>query len=75
MNYILDTNVVSELAAREPDPNVIKWMNIPASLGYLMGGTSLLIMVGVAIDTLKQIESHLLMHHMDGFLTQRKKKL
>ena len=27
MNYILDTNVVSELAAREPDPNVIKWMN------------------------------------------------
>ncbi len=54
---------------------VIKWMNIPATLGYLMGGTSLLIMVGVAIDTLKQIESHLLMHHMDGFLTQRKKKI
>ncbi len=54
---------------------VIKWLNIPSSLGYLMGGTSLLIMVGVAIDTLKQVESHLLMHHMDGFFTKLKKKI
>ncbi len=32
------------------------------------GGTSLLIMVGVALDTLQQIESHLLMRHYDGFM-------
>ena len=32
------------------------------------GGTSLLIIVGVALDTLQQIESHLLMRHYDGFM-------
>jgi preprotein translocase subunit SecY len=32
------------------------------------GGTSLLIMVGVILDTLQQIESHLLMHHYDGLM-------
>ena len=32
------------------------------------GGTSLLICVGVALDTMKQIESHLLMRHYDGFM-------
>ncbi len=32
------------------------------------GGTSLLIMVGVTLDTLKQVESHLLMRHYDGFM-------
>lgn len=36
-------------------------------MAMLFGGTSLLIIVGVALDTLKQIESHLLMHHYDGF--------
>jgi preprotein translocase subunit SecY len=53
-------------------PNiVINMLNVPSNLGYLMGGTSLLIMVGVSLDTLKQMESHLLMHHMDGFLTRK----
>jgi len=32
------------------------------------GGTSLLIMVGVVLDTLSQIESHLLMRHYDGLM-------
>ena len=32
------------------------------------GGTSLIIIVGVALDTLQQIESHLLMRNYDGFL-------
>jgi preprotein translocase subunit SecY len=32
------------------------------------GGTSLLIMVGVVLDTLQQIESHLLMRHYDGLM-------
>lgn len=51
---------------------IINLMGIPSSLGYLMGGTSLLIMVGVALETLRQLESHLMMHHMDGFLSKNK---
>jgi preprotein translocase subunit SecY len=35
---------------------------------FYFGGTSLLIVVGVALDTLQQIESHLLVRHYDGFL-------
>jgi preprotein translocase subunit SecY len=38
------------------------------------GGTSLLIMVGVALDTLQQIESYLLMRHYDGFMKSGKIK-
>jgi preprotein translocase subunit SecY len=38
------------------------------NLAAFFGGTSLIIMVGVALDTLSQIESYLLMHHYDGFL-------
>lgn len=38
--------------------------------GLWFGGTSLLIMVGVALDTMKQIESQLLMRHYKGFLDQ-----
>ena len=32
------------------------------------GGTSLLIIVGVMLDTMRQVESHLVMRHYDGFL-------
>jgi len=39
-----------------------------AGLPFYFGGTSLLIVVGVALDTLQQIESHLLVRHYDGFL-------
>lgn len=42
------------------------------SISYTFGGTSLLIMVGVALETLKQIESHLLMRHYDGFMKKGK---
>jgi len=37
-----------------------------------MGGTSLLIVVGVTLDTMRQIEAHLLMRHYDGFLKKGK---
>lgn len=46
---------------------------VPRDMAYLFGGTSLLIIVGVALDTLKQIESQLLMRHYDGFLGSKKK--
>jgi len=40
---------------------------------FYFGGTSILIVVGVALDTLQQIESHLLMRHYEGFLRRRQK--
>jgi preprotein translocase subunit SecY len=46
---------------------------VPQEMAYLFGGTSLLIIVGVALDTLKQIESQLLLRHYDGFLGSKKK--
>lgn len=47
---------------------LIRQFGIPSSLAYTFGGTSLLIVVGVAMDTLAQIESHLLTRHYEGFL-------
>ncbi len=41
---------------------------IDTNFAYFYGGTSLLIMVGVVLDTLQQIESHLLMRHYDGLM-------
>jgi preprotein translocase subunit SecY len=41
---------------------------VERSFAYFYGGTSLLIMVGVVLDTLQQIESHLLMRHYDGLM-------
>ena len=43
-------------------------LGIEQSFAYFYGGTSLLIMVGVVLDTLKQIESYLLMRHYDGLM-------
>ena len=42
--------------------------DVNRSFAQFFGGTSLLIMVGVALDTLNQVESHLLMRHYDGFM-------
>ncbi len=51
---------------------LMKAMNIGYDLSSFFGGTSLLIIVGVALDTLQQIESHLMMRHYDGFLSKGK---
>jgi len=42
--------------------------NFPVQVAYLMGGTSLLIIVGVDLDTMAQIEGHLRMHHHEGLV-------
>lgn len=47
---------------------VTRFTNVTYSFASFYGGTSLLIVVGVALDTLQQIESHLLMRHYDGFM-------
>ena len=48
--------------------------NVNMLFASFFGGTSLLIIVGVALDTLQQIESHLLMRHYDGFMKSGKIK-
>lgn len=47
---------------------------IPGLVAQFFGGTSLLIIVGVLLDTMRQVESHLLMRHYDGFLKKGKLK-
>ncbi len=50
-------------------PNLVgKFLNVPSTISYFFGGTSLLILVGVVLDTMKQIESHLLMKRYEGFM-------
>ncbi len=44
----------------------------PMEVSMLMGGTSLLILVGVDLDTMAQIEGHLKMHHHDGIVRKGK---
>ena len=48
---------------------LIQWFNTP----FYFGGTSLLIVVGVALDTVRQMESHLLMRNYEGFLRKKAK--
>jgi preprotein translocase subunit SecY len=50
------------------------WMSIPPNVSQFFGGTSLLIIVGVMLDTMRQMESHLLMRHYDGFLKKGRLK-
>jgi preprotein translocase subunit SecY len=50
-------------------PNLFgSMLQIPSTITYFFGGTSLLIMVGVVLDTMKQVESHLLMKRYEGFM-------
>jgi preprotein translocase subunit SecY len=43
-------------------------LNVNQNVAQFFGGTSILIAVGVLLDTMRQIESHLMMRHYDGFL-------
>jgi len=45
-------------------------LNVP----FFFGGTSILIVVGVALDTIGQIESHLIMRHYEGFMKEGRVK-
>lgn len=49
-------------------PVFAKMIGIDGSFALFYGGTSLLILVGVVLDTLQQIESHLLLRHYDGLM-------
>jgi preprotein translocase subunit SecY len=49
-------------------PAIVGLFNVQDAFAQFFGGTSLLILIGVVLDTLQQIESHLLMRHYDGLL-------
>ena len=52
---------------------VLPWVLISKlNVNFFFGGTGLLIIVGVTLDTLQQIESHLMMRHYDGFMKKGK---
>jgi preprotein translocase subunit SecY len=53
-------------------PTMMIKLGVTPGFASFFGGTSLLIMVGVALDTLQQVESHLLMRHYDGFMKSGK---
>ncbi|MDP2301856.1 MAG: preprotein translocase subunit SecY [Ignavibacteria bacterium] len=55
-------------------PAFVAQFGVSGQFSQFFGGTSLLIIVGVALDTLQQIESHLLMRHYDGFMKSGKMK-
>ncbi len=55
-------------------PAFMTRFGVTPGFAQFFGGTSLLIMVGVALDTIQQLESHLLMRHYDGFMKTGKMK-
>lgn len=50
-------------------PAFAGYLNVQQGFAQFFGGTSLLILVGVVLDTLQQVESHLLMRHYDGLMS------
>ena len=53
---------------------IMAWLKIPYLVASFFGGTALLITVGVMLDTVKQMESHLLMRNYEGFLKSTRLK-
>lgn len=51
---------------------ISRLLGVSQTISYFFGGTALLILVGVVLDTMKQIESHLLMKRYDGFMKKGK---
>ena len=56
-------------------PAFARFFGVSQNFAQFFGGTSLLIMVGVVLDTLQQIEAHLNMHHYDGLMKEGRIKV
>lgn len=68
MNRITLIGAVS-LALLAVLPSIIgKLLHVPPTISYFFGGTALLILVGVILDMMKQIQSHMIMRRYDGFM-------
>jgi len=63
---VLPGSIFLSMIALIPSLLILMIPGFPQQMAYIMGGTSLLIMVGVDLDTMSQIEGHLKMHHHDG---------
>ncbi|MEO6940753.1 MAG: preprotein translocase subunit SecY [Candidatus Kapaibacterium sp.] len=55
-------------------PAFVSYLGVTSTFAQFFGGTSLLIMVGVALDTLQQVESHLVMRNYEGLMTKGRMK-
>src|SRR5205814_8080900 len=49
-----------------------RWLELTPRVSQFFGGTSILILVGVVLDVMRQVETHLLQRHYDGFLRKGK---
>jgi preprotein translocase subunit SecY len=56
------------------DANLPRWVTQGLGVDFYFGGTSILIVVGVAMDTMQQIEAQLVMRHYDGFMRRTRLK-
>ncbi len=56
------------------DANLPQWFTQGLNVNFYFGGTSILIVVGVAMDTMQQIEAQLVMRHYDGFMRRGRLK-
>lgn len=64
------------LAAIAIFPTVLsRLLSVDQGISHFFGGTSLLIMVGVILDTMKQVESHMMMKRYEGFMRRSRPKL
>ena len=58
------------LGAVNAMPQTLAWITGAGQLSFVFSGIGLLIMVGVSLDTLRQVESQLMMRHYEGFVTK-----
>ena len=56
------------------DANLPRWITQGLNVDFFFGGTSILIVVGVAMDTMQQVEAQLVMRHYDGFMRRSRLK-
>ena len=74
MNRITFLGAIS-LALLAVLPSIVgRFIGVSPSISYYFGGTALLILVGVVLDTMKQFESHLIMKRYDGFVRKSRMK-
>ena len=60
--------ILNQISQTPLDAVLPDWFTQGLGVTFIFGGTSLLIVVGVAMDTVQQIESQLIMRHYDGFM-------
>ena len=65
---LVSDEVMIGIVKERLDAVLPEWFTQGMNVTFYFGGTSLLIIVGVAMDTVQQVESQLIMRHYDGFM-------